>query len=59
MRGEKGPHPEGMCLNVNSKGNYTDSGSDNTREGTVTCAGFVCNVTYQDHNYTRNCKEEE
>jgi len=47
------------CSNVNSKGNYSDKGSDNTREGTVTCAGFVCNVTYQDHNYTRNCKEEE
>ena len=47
------------CSNINSKGNYADNGSDNTREGSVTCTNFICTVDYQGHKYSRNCKNEE
>lgn len=46
------------CSNVNSKGNYADTADDDTMEGSVECAAFVCTVNYQDHTYSRNCKEE-
>ena len=49
------------CSNVNSKGNYNDSAiaSDTAKDGSVSCASFTCSVTYQDRQYTRNCKSEE
>ncbi len=47
------------CSNINSKGNYSDNGSDTTREGSVTCSDFTCEVQYQGHTYSRNCKEEQ
>ena len=50
------------CSNVNSKGNYSDNNAiknDDTQEGSVSCTSFSCSVTYQSHEYTRNCKSEE
>jgi len=46
------------CSNINSKGEYHDSAEDDTMEGTVDCENFECTVVYQEHKYTRNCKNE-
>lgn len=48
------------CSNVNSKGSYTDQNKagDDTMEGSVNCSSFTCTVEYQDHLYSRNCKDE-
>ena len=47
------------CSNVNSKGNYTDEGSEDQQQtGSVECSNFECQVVYQGNTYTRNCRAE-
>ena len=48
------------CSNINSHGDYNDSGitTNEAKDGEVECKSFECTVKYQGREYHRNCKDD-